>query len=240
MNAVLDIIIVGLIIFCVALGYRNGFVKTVMNFLSFIIAFFMAKTFSPPLSEFMYSKWIEPNFADKAAAQIEKTLGSGNLTNLVNDTSPSPPNEFVKMIEGYGFKLPDVKGWINDAIGKGADSVNDVSSKLAQDVAKGISDFLAFVIILAISLILLKMATMLLNKAFKLPGLNILNRTGGILLGLLYGIVLSYLFVLLAYYVLPYLAANTAISSVPAVVNDTIFFKWFYGHSPINYIMNLR
>ncbi|MCL1859344.1 MAG: CvpA family protein [Oscillospiraceae bacterium] len=238
MNAILDIIIIGIIIFCVAMGYKNGFVKTVMNFLSFIIAFFMAKTFSPPLSEFMYSSWIKPNFADKAAAQLEKFLTpSVNLDSLVQNQQ----NDFVNMLKGYGFELPDIKSWINDAASKGVSDVNGyITTNLVEPVAKGISDFLAFVAILAVALILLKIATMLINKAVKLPGLNLINRTGGILLGLLYGIVLSYIFVLLAYYVLPYLAANTAISSVPSVVDDTIFFKWFYGHSPINYIMNLN
>ena len=236
MNAILDILIIGIIIFCIAMGYKNGFVKTVMNFLSFIIAFFMAKTFSPPLSDFMYSSWIKPNFADKAAVQIQNLLPpNGDVNNLVQDK----PDGFMKMLEGYG--MPDIQKIISDAASKTGDELTKyVAEHIVEPVAKGISDFLAFVIVLAISLILLKIATMLLNKAFKLPGLNIINRTGGIILGLLYGIVLSYIFVLLAYYVLPYLAANTAISSVDAVVGDTIFFKWFYSHSPINYIMNLK
>ena len=233
----MDIIIIGLIIFCVAMGYKNGFVKTVMNFLSFVIAFFMAKTFSPPLSDFMYSTWIKPNFADKAAAQLEKLLSpSVNVNSLVQNQQ----NDFVNMLKGYGFDLPDVNKWINEAAAKGADNINGyITTNMVEPVAKGISDFLAFTAILLASFILLKIATSLLNKAFKLPGLNLFNRIGGIFLGLLYGIILSYIFVLLAYYVLPYLAANTAISSVPAVVDDTIFFKWFYNHSPINYIMNL-
>ena len=238
MNAILDIIIIGIIIFCVAMGCKNGFIKTVMNFLSFVIAFFMAKTFSPQLSSFMYSSWIKPNFADKAAAQLEKILPSdmGGVSKLAEEQQA----DFMNMLNGYGIKLPDVKGWISDAVAKGNSAVTEVSNGLAENIAKGISDFLAFTAILVASLILLKIATSLINRAFKLPGLNILNRTGGILLGLLYGIILSYIFVLLAYYVLPYLAANTAISSVPAVVDDTIFFKWFYEHSPINYIMNLN
>jgi len=238
MNAVLDIIIIGIIIFCVAMGYRNGFVKTVMNFLSFIIAFFMAKTFSPQLSDFMYESWIKPNFADKAAAQLAKFLSpSVNLDSLVQNQQ----NDFIKMLEGYGFKSPDVKGWMTDAAAKGAANVNEyVSEKLVEPVAKGISDFVAFAGILLACLILLKIATSIINKAVKLPGLNMLNKIGGILVGVLYGLIASYIFVLLAYYVLPYLAANTAISSVPSVVEDTIFFKWLYNNSPINYIMNLN
>ena len=110
---------------------------------------------------------------------------------------------------------------------------------MVEFVAERISYFLAFIVIFIISLVLLKIAAMLINKAFKLPGLNFINKTGGIILGILYGIVGSYVFVFLAYYVLPYLAANTIISSAPEVMDGTLFFKWFFEHSPVNYIMGL-
>ena len=236
MNAVLDIIIVGLLIFCVFLGYKNGFVKTVMSFLSFIIAFVMAKTFSPSLSDFIYSGWVKPNFVAGVTEKIEKFLSpSVNLDALVRN--PNPPDNFTQMLNGYGVGLPDVNKWLGEAASKGAANLNEyVAANLVEPVAKGISDFLAFAAILIVSLLLLKIVTSLINRAVKLPGLNFINRTGGILLGFVYGIVLSYIFVFLAYYALPYLAANAPIGSVPSVINDTVFFKWFYEHSLIDLI----
>jgi uncharacterized membrane protein required for colicin V production len=238
MNAVLDIIIVGLIIFCVAFGYRNGFVKTVMNFLSFIIAFFMAKTFSPQLSSMIYNGYIQPNFVAKVTAQIEKILGNVSLNHMVQD--PNRPDDFMNMLKSYGVELPDVNKWLSEAASKSAADLNGyVAKNLVEPVAEGISYFIAFTAILLLSILLLKIVTMLINRAVKLPVLNFINRTGGIALGFLYGVSLSYIFVFLAYYVFPYLAANTSIGSVQDIVNDTIFFKWFYEHSPVDYIMSL-
>jgi len=226
MNAVLDIIIVGIIIFCVAMGYKNGFIKTVMNFLSFIIAFFLAKTFSPPLSDYMCKNWIAPNFADKAAVQLDKiALPGGGFE----------PEGLSKTLKGWNIQTPDFNEWIaaaNNEASKAADNI-------VKFVAERISSFLAFIIIFVIALILLKIAVIFINKAAKLPGLKLINKTGGILLGILYGIIGSYVFVLLAYYVLPYLSANTVISSAPEVMDGTVFFKWFFEHSPVNYIMGL-
>lgn len=230
MNAVLDIIIVGIIIFCVFVGYKNGFVKTVMNFISFIIAFIMAKTFSPPLSLFIYSGWIKPNFVAGVTEQIEKFLSpSINLDSLVRN--PNPPHNFITMLEGYGVDLPHVDEWINEAVSKGAANLNEyVATNLVEPVARGIADFLSFTAILIVSLLLLRIVTSLINRAAKLPGLNFINSTGGILLGFIYGMALCSIFVFLAYYVLPYLSANTAMSPVASVINDTVFFKWFYEH----------
>ena len=103
-------------------------------------------------------------------------------------------------------------------------------------MAKDISNFIAFAAVLIISLILFKIVTMLINKAFKLPGLNFINNMGGLLLGFVYGALLCYLFVFLAYYILPYLSANTSMSSASSVINDTVFFKWIYEHPLMNLI----
>jgi len=237
MNAVLDIIIVAIIIICIALGYRNGFVKTVMNFLAFIIAFVMAKTFSPPLSAYFYSGYIKPNFVARVAADIESFLTRNiNLDSLVQN--PNPPDNFVSMLKGYGVDLPDVQKWVGDATSKGASELNEyVANNLVEPVAQGISYFLAFMAILLASILLLKIITALINRAFRLPVLNQINKIGGIILGFFYGLVLSYIFVYLSYYVFPYLAANTSLGSVPEMIDSTIFFKWFYEHSPLDYIL---
>ena len=239
MEAVLDIIIIVIIILFLYVGYKNGFVKTVMSFVSFIAAFFMAHTFSPPLSSYVYSSWIKPNFVSAVSARLEKFLSpSVNLNSLVE--RDNPPDSFVEMLEGYGVKLPDVQGWINEAVSRGAENLNEyVASNLVEPVAQGISSFLAFSAVFAVSLALLSIVTRLINRAAKLPVLNFLNRTGGLMLGGLYGIGASCIFVLLVYYALPYLAANTPLPAAREVIGETIFFKWFFDRlndAPINFI----
>ena len=237
MNAVLDIIIVCIIIVCAATGYKNGLVKTVMRFLSFIIAFFMAKIFSPELSSVIYTKWIQPNFIGKVTAQIESFLTKNiNLDHLVKDANP--PDNFVKMLESYGIKIPNVQEWINDAVAKGSENINEfVAEQIVEPAAKGISMFLAFTAILIAALILLKIITALISKAVELPGLKLINKTGGVLLGLVYGMLLVYIFIFLAENVLPFISANFSVGSADEIIEGTVFFKWLYTHSPINYIM---
>ena len=238
MNAVLDIIIVLIIIFCVVMGYRNGFIKTVLNFLTFIIAFVMAKTFSPQLSDFIYSGWVKPNFVARVTEKIENLLGNVSLNHMVKD--PNRPDDFINMLEGYGFKLPNIEEWISEAASKGTANVNEfVATKLVEPLAEGMSYFFAFTAILLAAIILFRIIAVLINKAFKLPGLNLINKTGGIILGIIYGMAASYIFVFLCYYVLVYLSANAHIGSVPSIINDTVFYKWFYEHSPVDYILNL-
>ena len=213
--------------------------RTVMSFLSFIIAFWAAKTLSTPFSDYIYTRFIQPNFAAKAVTQIEGFLTRNiNLHSLV--TNPNPPDNFVTMLKGYGFNLPDIQKLITDAASKTGDELNKfVADNIVEPLARSISYFIAFAAILIAAYIVLKIVVLMIDRIAKLPGLNIINRTGGILLGFLYGIALCYIFVFLASYALPYFVAQNAISSSADVINSSIFFKWFYEHSPLDYILSL-
>ena len=235
----MDIIVVCIVILCIALGYRNGFVKTVMNFLSFIIGFWVAKTFSGNFSDYIYSKHIQPNFAEKAVERIEGFLTKNIDLNYLVKTA-NPPENFETMVKGYGFNLDFVSDWLNEAASKKGDELTKfIADKIVEPVSRSISYFLAFTAILLAVIILLRIAAIVIDRLVKLPGLNLLNRTGGILLGSLYGIALCYIFVYLTSYVLPYFVAQNAINSSAEIINDSIFFKWFYENSPIDHIFNL-
>ena len=230
MNAVLDILIIGILIFCVAMGFKNGFVKTVMSVFSFFIAFIAARTFSPGLAEYINANWIMPNFADKAAAQLTKLLPSnGGFDKLIQDQ----PSDFLNILKRYGV---DVNKWLAEAAKKADYEIDKAAKNIVEAVAGSISYFLAFAAILLLAFIALKIVAAFINRAAKLPGLNLVNRAGGIILGILYGIVISYIFVYLAYYVLPYFAANAVISSALDTVENTIFFKWFLDHPITDWI----
>jgi len=237
MSALFDIIIVVIIIFCVAFGYRNGFVRTIMNFLSFIIAFFTARQFAPQLADYLYTSHIKPNFASGASNQIESFLSPNvDLNALANNANP--PENFINMLRGYGFGLQDFQRWLGEAGSRGAEGAREfIAANLAAPVARQFSYFLAFVLILAAVLILLKIAVNIIDSLASLPGLNFMNKSGGILLGLVYGIAVSYIFVFLATFFMPYLEANNVVGSWMEIRNGTVFFRWLYENSPIESIL---
>ena len=229
MEAVLDIIIVCIIILCVYMGYKKGLVRTVMSFLSFIIAYIAANIFSPPLSEFLYSNWIKPAFVSGVTSKIDDIITPDiDLNKLVADKQP----EFAGMVEDYGVELSEVDKWVSE----GATSGN-VAENLVEPVAQGVANFIAFAAVFVASLILLKILVSLMDSVAKLPVLNLLNKIGGTAVGVVYGLGLSYIFVLLVYNVLPYVASNTPLASArDEVVGGTVFFKLFCENLPVNFI----
>jgi len=208
-----------------------------MNFLSFIIAFFTARAFAPLLADFLYNSYIKPNIASGASNQIESFLTPNIDLNALAYTA-NPPENFVNMLRGYGFDLTDFQTWLREAGPRGAEGAREfIAYNLATPVARQFSYFLAFVLILVAILILLKIAVNIIDSLVSLPGLNFMNKSGGILLGLVYGLTVSYIFVFLATFFMPYLEANSVIGSWADIRDGTVFFRWLYENSPIESIL---
>jgi len=233
MSIVFDIIIVIIILSSVMLGYRRGLVKSLMSVLSFAAAFIAARIFSPQLSDYLYSRFIHNNFVSAAAGQIERFLTPNIDLNMLAN-SPDPPENFVSMIQGYGFNMQYIQNWIGQA---GADNTELVAANLAEPVARQISFFLAFLIIFAAVMLLLKIAGNIIDSLVKLPGLNMLNKSGGTVIGFLYGLALCWIVVFLASYVMPYLMSTGTIHSWDEIREGTLIFRLFHEYSPIAAIM---
>jgi uncharacterized membrane protein required for colicin V production len=235
MNAFLDIFVVIIFVVCVYFGYRNGFIKTIMGVVSFVISFIMAKMFSPQLSEFIYVKYIKPTFVSKIIEDLASIIGKGVENLNLDELLTSGPKEFEKIITSYGSDHSSVQEWANNAVSTGTGNVNDfVANKLVEPLAENISYFIAFLAIFLVAMILCGILTSVINHIVKLPVLNLFNRLGGTLLGILYGIIWAYVLVFLVSLVLPYFVSRNWIESVSEVINNTIFFKWLYEHLPFD------
>ena len=54
MGIVLDLILVAIIALCVIISVKRGFMKTVVEFVGFVLAIYIAFTFGPVLSDATY------------------------------------------------------------------------------------------------------------------------------------------------------------------------------------------
>ena len=237
MNALLDIFIVVIFIICVYFGYKNGFVKSVMGIISFIIAVVTAQLFTPQLSEFIYAKYIQPTFVNKIIEDLAAIIGRGTENLDLNKLLAEIPKEFDKIVTNYGSNVDEVQTWLNTAVSNGTSDVNNyVANNLVEPLSKNISDFISFTIIFFAVLIVCSILVAVINSIVKLPGLNFINRLGGTLMGVMYGITWGYIIVFLVSLALPYCAARDFITSASDVINNTTIFKWLYEHMPFDLI----
>lgn len=239
MNALLDIALLAILLICIIIGYKKGFVRTVFGFLSFIVAFLTAKYLSPPLSAFLFEKYVRPALSDRLVEDLASIIGKGVENLNLNKLITEQPNEFINKITGYGSNVNEVSKWVETSVKSGASNVNNfVATNVVTPVSRSVSDFIAFTAVFVAALIILNIFLLILNHIVKLPGLNLINRVGGVLLGVLSGVLWAYVFVFLMSLILPYFVAQQGIDSAASVINDTIFFKWLYENSPMSLLKN--
>lgn len=156
------VIVIGTLVIYGARGHREGFIRTVFGMFSFMIALAAGSMIGPALSDAIKSN-------EKILPYITQSVDEDELT------------------------LPEL---LKDALNKHntKKDLKEMAVEHAQDyvkvqVANWVINALSFVIIFIIAFILLWYLCHTLNIISKLPILNGLNKTAGILVGVLRGFI---------------------------------------------------
>ncbi|MFA9465154.1 MAG: CvpA family protein [Velocimicrobium sp.] len=160
-NWVLVLVIGTLIVYGIR-GKREGLVRTVFGMLSFVIALGVASILSPTVSEAIKSN-------DRVIPYVTQKVETKNLT---------LPEILKESLTNHNT----VKNLKDLAIGKSEDYVR-------VQLANWIVNAISFVLILLIAFVILWYICHILDIISKLPILNGLNKTAGMLVGVLRGFI---------------------------------------------------
>lgn len=170
------LIILALAIF---FGYRRGLILTAFSLVSVIVALvgalLLTSIFAP-----IVTKAIEPKIAEKIRPTVEEALPQDALQ------TTSDLHKLVERLQEkeLPFGLNDQLDEINIPSLDPKTAVDDITAALAHVPAAAISYCVVGLVSFVLVLLAWKLLAKLLNWVAKLPGLNVLNRTGGVLIGL--------------------------------------------------------
>lgn len=219
-NALL-IIIVLIIIGCVLLGCKKGFVHTVFTMLSLVIIIFLTGLLSPYVGEYITNHTQVP---DRIRSKVEQKISFKVSQEVSRD-------RYIDKIE-----IPDqLKDVIKDKSEKAGDAVSatttDGSRKMIGSIYDRITEFIvnaiAYLFTLAVVVVVVIVAGLLLDIVAKLPGIKQANT----ILGGIFGLAQGYLIVSLLYIAAMAFAATGFGSAVIGMVNNNQILTWFYEHN---------
>ena len=73
MSILLDVFVIAIILLCVFVSAKRGFVSVLVETVGIIAAFCLALTFSTPLATLTYNKIIEPSVVERIEAKAQDT-----------------------------------------------------------------------------------------------------------------------------------------------------------------------
>ena len=222
MSLIIDLILILVFIMSIISGYRKGFVRSVMNIVAFTAAFLCGWLFTPALGTYYKEHIVLDGIAGKVSEAINSVVNSGIGSLGLDTLMAEKPDAFTDIISRFNVNIYDVEKYYSarsDLLPETA--ANKVSEFIADPIAAAASNILAFVTIFFAVIIVLKIATFILDLIFKLPVLNAANRVFGLLLGIVCGFL--YVSVLIKIY--------AAVSPVIGSVFPEIYVRGISGSS---------
>ena len=210
-----DLAAIAILLISALHGRRRGFIKTISGLLALVLAFFLSSTLANATTPHISEKYVAPyiNQAIEKEPQAEAAATPENLSNLFSEIGI--PEAIVS----------DAIADISDAISQ---SIIKPITAMTHTVAYKITYAVLFIIYFVISLILLKLLMKVVNLASKIPGVNFLNKTFGLILGLISG----YLIIS----ILSFILVQTGFYLTPALISETTVLKFITSFSPLAFL----
>ncbi len=218
------LIIVGLTI----LGYIRGLIKSVWHFAGAIIVIALTLMLAPTVANALNNN---EKLREKVHEKVSRTL---NI---------NVPNADVAELNGKveDLKLPSgLEEMFKNYIKETGESVNrksqDMVEALYDKVTTTVITGIAYIATLIGVIIICLIAVWLLNKFFMLPGLNAVNKIGGLLIGLVEGIVIVWA---LCGFVSVFAATGWGATIIGHIQENPIL-RYFYEHNLISTVISAK
>ncbi|HEY5586051.1 MAG TPA: CvpA family protein [Ruminiclostridium sp.] len=180
-----DIAVLIIIVVFTIIGLKNGFLYSVFRLLSYILSVIFAIKFYPVLSEMLQKTVIYTN--------IKASIVNGIIKQQAVSVTTIKAKSAQTIVDG--LKLPD---FIKDSILKNIEKGNifDMSKivdAVGSEIATLVINILSVILIYVIIRIALIFARVIIKTIARLPVFKQLDKTGGIVLGAIEGILIVYI-----------------------------------------------
>ena len=223
----MDVVVILIILLSTFLGYKRGFIKTIISLSSFLVAVFIAAMFYKPVAVILTEKtdideWVKQKVVDTKVSMSgdEIVLSSESET----DASSEPLNQ-VYVAETQEEKTNDVKSILSnlpDAIVNMLDisaEKENVKQELANKLSELIMKLLSLIILFVLVRVTLVVAEILLSKVVELPILKQINEV----LGMSFGAGIGFIAIYVAFAIITFISSIADISFVILAIKSSAF-----------------
>lgn len=190
MSMILDVILITILAACVFTAAKKGFMLTLLELISVIVALALSFQLSPVVAQATFDGIVEKNLIETVETQIDETLNISSTATQAEVILESIPDFMVSFASSAGVDLEDVKTQITSEKFSSDNLATELVVKVAQPIAVGALTVIFFLILSALLLFVLKWVAKLLSKLFKLPLIGTVNKVLGGILGACKGILI--------------------------------------------------
>lgn len=200
MSIIIDAIILGILVLCIALGYRKGLTGSLLKIISFVLAIVIAFILFKPVSNFI----------------IDKTNWDENLEQGIRDTILNNDKQEEVATQEDNQNMPSVMlEYINSAVeNAGNEAKEAVVDATARQVAVMIINAGVWFALFLVARIILIFVKGLANIITSLPIIKQFDKLGGIIYGLVEAFIVIYALLAVLSFISPVVSGTGIIDAV--------------------------
>ncbi len=237
MPYILDAIVIIIIAATAIVGYRRGFIRTIIQLAGCIIAFILALSLSGTVSTMVYEGLLRDSLHEKIETVWSETVVEGAAQTLTEQTQA-----VLDTLPGFvqtALDAETITQGIRDSVGNdqtGTAVAGYLVDDLIRPVMVVVIRFIAFLILFTILTLLIRLLEKLLEPLTKLP---LVRQTDG-LLGLVVGLVKGIVFALVAVTIMQLIATGTTTGPFTQEnLENSIVAGWIAQINPLSSVLNL-
>jgi len=213
-----DILIAAIVVLAALRGKRRGFILTLCGFLAMFVAFLGASIISGLLAQ-PVAAMLRP-VVEEAMSTILESRSTADVPFVFTEVSIMAVLGILDDVPLFGSIIENFQA----ALESGAvELVGSAAVAAAEYVAAQLAHILLFVLSFIAILIVWWVMSHALDLAFHLPGLNFLNRFGGLVLGFGQGLALCF--------ILCWLLKDSYIT--PEAIDGSFLLPYFCSENPL-------
>lgn len=202
MNFIIDLIILGILVLCIALGYRKGLTGALLKIVSFVLAIVIAFVLFKPVSNFIVDN---TNWDDN----LEQGIRDAIIANDGDTVSQEEKDEETQ-------NMPNVMiEYINKTVeNAGNDAKEAIADATARNMAVTIINAGVWIGLFIIARIILFFVKGLASLITKLPVIKQFDKLGGIIYGVVEGVIIIYGILAILSFVSPLVTETGILSAI--------------------------
>lgn len=219
MSIILDLIIVGIILFFILSSAKKGFVKVLIETVGFVAAIVIAFSLSSPLATATYDKFIEPSVISAISSSVEESTGEAVDDKVID----AIPDYIVNSCERFGISLDEMKTKLAaSASSNTTDVIKSASQEVVKPIAVKVIGMVFTLVLVIILLIVVKILARVINKLFSFSIVGKLNRILGGVLGIVKGCIIAVVMCIITSLIMSFIG-EFFIFTAENVNNSTIY-----------------
>ena len=237
MPYILDAIVIVIIAITAIVGYRRGFIRTIIQLAGCIVAFILALSLSNVVSTVVYDGVLREGLREKIETIWTDAVVDGAAHTLTEQTESVIQTlpEFVQS----ALDAQSIAQGIRDSVGNdhtGTAVADYFVDELIRPVMMAVIRFIAFLILFLVLMLVIRLLEKLLKPITKMP---LIRQTDG-LLGATIGLVKGALFALVAVTVMQLIAAGAATGPFTQEnIDNSLLVGWIAERNPISVALKL-